>query len=632
MNSTTPNAIVKEVTLRFGRGDLSTGFDVSLRISEQGKTIVEEDGYLPPAPDLLQAYEKFRQTYRRHCFENYQWFRSLEIIDNEVTHFSIQDSSAQFVTELNDWLDQSHAFRPVRDQLISCLQRQDSIRFILRVLDSTLSWLPWHQTDLFGRYEKGAIALQLKPRSQRVPPNTKSEVRVLPILGDNTGINIQADLLLLEEKLPKDAKILEPLIATSIQTVSDSLWDTKPDILFFAGHSSSKEDKGVFKINEHDAIAISDLRSALKEAMAKGLRLVIFNSCDGLKLAEDLADLGLPAIIVMKERIPDAAAQRFLEYFLAAFTGNTDNDNDKDKDKDKKSPKPLTLAVLEAQKRLESLEREFACVSWLPTLFQQADIDLTWQDLQVDSGKKYESSPEKISKKPPSKKRYASIISAVLLMFFLAGFTSSKISSRLLRQGVICYKEGRYMCALKNFRLSLLFNPTNDDALNNLGEYYDVIDDDESAKKAYRRAITFGNPASCYNLSVIFINEEKYGQSAGLLSRCRNMAEEKFANSPAELNLANYKIDKNFGWIEFEQENYTRSKEFLRESLSYRADGGESHCILSKIQEIEGENFIESSQYCLKNSNPDYEEQVGWMREARKRLMNLENRIQNPEN
>ncbi|PZO11377.1 MAG: hypothetical protein DCF25_19485 [Leptolyngbya foveolarum] len=56
-----------------------------------------------------------------------------------------------------------------------------------------------------------------------------------------------------------------------------------------------------------------------------GLTLAIFNSCDGLGLAKYLsqaiAPISVPYIIVMREAVPDAVAQTFLKYFLAAFSG-----------------------------------------------------------------------------------------------------------------------------------------------------------------------------------------------------------------------------------------------------------------------------------------------------------------------
>ena len=56
-------------------------------------------------------------------------------------------------------------------------------------------------------------------------------------------------------------------------------------------------------------------KNAMKIAIAKGLQLAIFNSCDGLGIANQLAKLYLPQSIVMREVVADEAAQKFSQYF-----------------------------------------------------------------------------------------------------------------------------------------------------------------------------------------------------------------------------------------------------------------------------------------------------------------------------
>jgi CHASE2 domain-containing sensor protein len=73
-------------------------------------------------------------------------------------------------------------------------------------------------------------------------------------------------------------------------------------------------------------------------------------------------------MIVMREPVPDAIAQAFLKYFLPAFA----------------SGKPLYLAVQEARQRLQGLEDEFPCASWLPAICQNpAVVPLKWSDLHA---------------------------------------------------------------------------------------------------------------------------------------------------------------------------------------------------------------------------------------------------------
>ncbi|HEY9830438.1 MAG TPA: CHASE2 domain-containing protein, partial [Stenomitos sp.] len=109
-----------------------------------------------------------------------------------------------------------------------------------------------------------------------------------------------------------------------------------------------------------------ELRYGLKKALAQGLKIAIFNSCDGLGLARQLHDLQIPQTIVMREPVPDYVAQEFLKYFLTAFARG----------------KSFYLAVREARERLQGLESDYPCASWLPMIYQNlAQVPPTWQDL-----------------------------------------------------------------------------------------------------------------------------------------------------------------------------------------------------------------------------------------------------------
>lgn len=137
------------------------------------------------------------------------------------------------------------------------------------------------------------------------------------------------------------------------------------DILFFAGHSSSNE-KGRIQLNQTDSLTLDQLKYALKKAIIRGLNLAIFNSCDGLGLAQALFDLHIPQVIVMREAVPDVVAQEFLRHFLTAFSGG----------------QSLYTSVREARERLERIEGKYPCATWLPIICQNpAEVPTTWQDL-----------------------------------------------------------------------------------------------------------------------------------------------------------------------------------------------------------------------------------------------------------
>ena len=152
------------------------------------------------------------------------------------------------------------------------------------------------------------------------------------------------------------------------EDLNKPFWEESWDILFFAGHSysSQKGQQGAIKINSQDWLTISELRNHLRKAIELGLRLAIFNSCDGLGLAYQLAEgeaLYLPQVIVMREHLPVQIAPKFLRYFLEGFTKG----------------KSLYSSVREARQQLYLLEGDFPCGSWLPVICQNPAVNPpTW--------------------------------------------------------------------------------------------------------------------------------------------------------------------------------------------------------------------------------------------------------------
>jgi hypothetical protein len=151
--------------------------------------------------------------------------------------------------------------------------------------------------------------------------------------------------------------------------LNDELWLQSWDILFFAGHSctqSETEEIGYFHINQTDTLTIAELKNALTKAISQGLHLAIFNSCDGLGIANNLADLHIPQMIVMREPVPDQVAQEFLKNFLTEFSNG----------------KPLYQSVREARYKLQGLEDKFPCATLLPVICQNpAEIPLAWHSV-----------------------------------------------------------------------------------------------------------------------------------------------------------------------------------------------------------------------------------------------------------
>ncbi|WP_249070885.1 CHASE2 domain-containing protein [Argonema antarcticum] len=359
--------MVKLVVLKLD-GDLErNGFRVSLEIGwESRRPEIEIAGQLPPDPDLLVCLERWQQNYRS-VGAPYRIKPKKITYDGSVNKRIEQchQSAQELRLRLSAWLD-SEDFRPIDRRLREELSREEAIRLLIRTEDSHLQKLPWHLWDFFERYPLAEVALSAKKFEATKKSNSvqeKPRVKILAILGHSAGLDIERDRGLLES-LPNAEVVF--LVEPQRQQINDRLWEQPWDIIFFAGHSETEGETGIIYINSTESLTINELWYALRKAVEQGLKLALFNSCDGLGLARQLDDLHIPQMIVMRELVPDRVAQEFLRNFLTAFVAG----------------KSFYLAVREARERLQGMEGEFPCATWLPVICQNpAEVPPSWEDL-----------------------------------------------------------------------------------------------------------------------------------------------------------------------------------------------------------------------------------------------------------
>ncbi|HAX76950.1 MAG TPA: transmembrane sensor domain-containing protein [Cyanobacteria bacterium UBA11372] len=367
---------MSKVVLSLGHGNLQNGFPaVTAELWQANSTpSMKFKGSLPAAPEISSLYKDWQLQYAA-SYQCLDLLPRLELLDfpedvPDEAGFSYErfnDLCQQFSDSINAWLN-SGQFRNINERLRTKLDDSEEIRLIIETDDKLLRRIPWHLWNFFEDYPKAEVALcapEYKSTNTRQTKKPGDKVRILAIFGDSKGINIEQDRSVLEKLADAEVKFL---VEPDRSQLNDQLWAKPWDILFFAGHSSSFSDgeSGRIYINQTRSLTISELKHALKNAIAGGLKLAIFNSCDGLGLAQALFDLHIPQTIVMREPVPDAIAQAFLEYFLAAFSGG----------------ESLYTAVREARQRLHGLEEVCPCASWLPAIFQNpAEVPPTWKDL-----------------------------------------------------------------------------------------------------------------------------------------------------------------------------------------------------------------------------------------------------------
>lgn len=305
-------------------------------------------GKLTSKTDIFDIFEDY-EAWKRNCFPK-------PII-----------GCKQYALNLKYHLDEllnTEDFKPIQDAMRSQLDKRDNIRIIIQTEDYRLQRLPWNIWEFFDGYPNAEVALGLRKYRKVAPSLTfRNEIRILSILGNTEGINLKRD----QESLNNLSAQITWLPQKNCSTINDHLSDESGwDILYFAGHSETNGSEGRIAINDTEYLTIEDIKSALEYAINKGLQTAIFNSCDGLGLARELAQLNIPQIIVMREPIFDTVAHTFLVHFLEEYH----------------SGKPLYLSVRRAREKLRELEGSFLYSSWLPVIFQNAsERPLTWKHL-----------------------------------------------------------------------------------------------------------------------------------------------------------------------------------------------------------------------------------------------------------
>jgi CHASE2 domain-containing sensor protein len=345
------------IVLKF-EGDFDIrGFQVTLEIrSELNQIEVEERGQLAPNPALMDALQAWQEKYRNiGAPTRIKPKRILYDGSIQKRRADCNKAAATLRDRFKDWL-KSDSFRSIDLQLREELHRDEEVRLLLRSSNQALQKLPWHEWDFVQRYPNTEVvltALNQRSRKQSAAQSIHKN-RVLAILGHSHGIDVEADRHLLEGLSNSEVTFL---VEPQRQQLGDRLWEQPWDVIFFAGHSETEGETGRIYLNPTDSLTIEELWFALRKAVDRGLKLAIFNSCDGLGLVQQLNDLAIPHLIVMRELVPDRVAQEFLKYLLTALSDD----------------KPVHLAMREARERLETLEDEFPCATWLPVIHQNVD-------------------------------------------------------------------------------------------------------------------------------------------------------------------------------------------------------------------------------------------------------------------
>ena len=398
------------VNLKFSNGDFQHGFEkVTLSGSiDVSQNFTELETQLPPAPLIPGLYQSWQDEYCSLVETRVRKIVTKELVTTglyrgilrgfskqQPTNFSYyerQQKCNQYAEDLsiqiNQWLTVIQSQLQTRvdlntnsDILLTINTENITSQFTKDILHR----LPWREWDYFNQNNSTFEAVLCLSESPTSVTHTLSvanpsasnhaifrRVRITSIFGDSTDIDVAADKELIAKLQKRGAELInleQPQRQDFIK-----LWDEPCDILFYSGHSESSIDGtvGSLQISSTESLSLQEIRNTFQEAIRKGLKLAIFNSCDGLGLAKQLADLHLPYIIVWREPVPDKIAQKFLEYFLSSYAEGKSLFN---------SVRDARIKLVELTNSAEK-EKQIPGLEWLPIICKNTtDAPPTWEDL-----------------------------------------------------------------------------------------------------------------------------------------------------------------------------------------------------------------------------------------------------------
>jgi hypothetical protein len=313
---------------------------------------------VPSPVEVYQCYETWQQAYLRFYqdFRARPGFSGTGVLPKVDWRSRLVQAEAALLHAFDTWLSQT-TLLPLRTTLLSAIVRLNAsgaqpasrsapapvaIDLFLTCGTAALERLPWETWELGKEFPlPNRLRLTRAPANIRLPSQTahpRRRIRMLAIMGDETGLDFQAEQAALKrlqrvaevkfvgyQGRPENASTVpdtQQLRATIRQAIADERgWD----LLFFAGHSNETAlTGGELGIAPGETLAIEEIAADLTDATKRGLQFALFNSCQGLSIAQALIDLGLSQVAIMREPIHNQVAQQFFLQFVHHLTQGQD--------------------------------------------------------------------------------------------------------------------------------------------------------------------------------------------------------------------------------------------------------------------------------------------------------------------
>jgi hypothetical protein len=272
-----------------------------------------QEAFVVPRPaELEQLQQVWRTRFLRHHDPAFAWPEGAAVV---------RSYSEQLLQGLRQWLQQ-----PAWQPLSQVLQASPAAPLTVRLdgVNDAISALPWEALPLqrpIWRLDKESPAeLVATPARARKP-------RILLLVGSEAGLSLDGDIEQLQGHQRSGRIRLTVLRGSSFTPsalrsalASASGWDA----VLYLGHSDSGPNGGLLHLGDGSQLDGQALETDWAEAARRGLRLLLFNSCSGLQLAQHAARAGIAWSVCFVEPVPAAAATAAFAQLLEALETGSD--------------------------------------------------------------------------------------------------------------------------------------------------------------------------------------------------------------------------------------------------------------------------------------------------------------------
>ncbi|MEE6162551.1 hypothetical protein U9R62_14665 [Cylindrospermopsis raciborskii DSH] len=319
-----------EVNISFRvEGSFTEGFTMTPMIPQQGSQEFRELGSrirLPACPVLPNLYNECRNFTDEYT-------RRIEGVPDQTTTVNERERWTRTQMNLNrsflDWIRNAN-FEVIINEIITRIFNKRltdtsvRIHFVSNNSNNNdydiFRRMPW---DEFTRSTRSRMKFVLSQYSLTYNscPTRLSELRILVIRGGRDLENSQNREINALRKIPGVRLIDKTRTIDNIDCLHKVLTENVYDILFYTGHSSSNNG-GEIRVGSL-TVSINVFVEDLRMAVSRGLKIALFNSCDGLGIADFLVtQVRVPVVLIMKEPVPDIFAAKFFIEFITRFAAD----------------------------------------------------------------------------------------------------------------------------------------------------------------------------------------------------------------------------------------------------------------------------------------------------------------------